>query len=78
MGVASTAGMGIAVDECDPLNVIADVMIVLVPAHYQVLLRLLQTQVSHWLRTLARNVYICQVLARLTAMVLRLISEAGK
>ncbi len=63
-------GVRVAINECDPLNVITHVVIILVPPHYQVLLRLLQTQIPHLLSTVPGDVDVGEILPGLTVILL--------
>ena len=66
--------IGVSVDECDPLNIVTDMMIVLVSPHDEIFLGLLEAEVSDLLGALPADVDISKVFLRLTILAL-LVSE---
>ena len=69
------AGVGVPINESDPLYVIANMMIILVSAHYEVFLGLLDAEVPDWFSALPTNVDVCEILLGL-AMLALLVREA--
>ena len=59
---STTTGIWIPVYKCDPLYIIANMMIIFVSPHNQVLLGLLEPQVPHRLSTLPTYINVCEVL----------------
>ena len=62
--------VGVSVNKCDPLNIVADMMIILVSPHDEIFLGLLEAQISHWLGALPTDVDIGKVFLRLTILAL--------
>ena len=50
--------VGITVDKCDSLNVVANVMIILIASHNQIFLCLLQAEVTYRFSPLTSNVNV--------------------
>lgn len=69
------ASVRVSIDKCNPLNIVADMMIILVSTHNKVLLSLLEAEVPNWLGTFTTDVDVSKVLFRLTVRAL-LVSKA--
>lgn len=66
----SIIGIGVSIYQCNPLNIVADMMIVLVSSHNEVFLGLLETEIPHRFRPLPTYVDVSEVLPRLTIQTL--------
>ena len=69
------AGVGVPINESDPLYVIANMMIILVSAHYEVFLGLLDAEVPDRFSSLPTYVDVCEILLGLAVLAL-LVREA--
>lgn len=59
---ATAASVRVSIDKCDSLNIVAYMMIILIPAHNKVLLRLFEPEVANWLCAFSTNVDVSKVL----------------
>ena len=60
----------ISIYQSDSLNIIADMMIVFISSHNEILLCLLDPEVSNWLGSLSTNIDVCEILFRLAVLTL--------